>query len=144
VGALGGVANEIPLANAYFRMFIINMGWEHFWSKYQRGIFKTSGEMGMYFMINDGFAPVPYAQLNWYLGKYPYYFKLGVGALFELLIGGHVAGYIRPGIEIFEHIEWSIFYALGTHPRKNYTKRGTNGSSSKLFTYWAMMFTFKI
>ena len=143
IAGLGIAADNIPLGNAAYKVFILNIGWEHFLTDFQRGQTKRSTETGLFAMINKSFAPVPYIQANWYIGKYPYYFKTSGGLLLELLVGGHVAAYVRPGIEIKEHFEWTLFYAIGNAPVKKYSNSVSANTGKYLFSYWAFMLNAK-
>lgn len=117
---LGGAADSYPLVNANFKFFLLQFGWEHFWTKYQRNNWKFSTEAGIFVM--NAFAPTPYFQASGYFGIYPFYFKLGIGGHVEALLGGHAGFFIRPGMEIHENFEFSlIFVVAGTQPKISYT-----------------------
>jgi len=116
---LGGVANSLPVMNAPFKFFIAKAGWEHFISDFQRDTMKYSVEMGANFM--QGYIPSPYFQFSYYLGKHPFYAKATVGALAEVLVGGHYGMYASLGMELNSSFEFTVMGTfLGTQPRISY------------------------
>jgi len=94
-------------------------------------------------------APVPYAQYNLYLGHYPFYGKIGLGAIAELILGGHIAGYFRFGMEVDERFEVSCtIVPVGTEPNVSYTdlksKKGDPGYVAIDYPYFAVTFVYKV
>lgn len=143
---VGGVANMIPIVNADFKFLLGSLTWEHYFTEYQRGSSKSSIDAGAY--LFNGFAPVPYLQYNWYFGKYPFYFKTGVGSIIEVLLGGHLSAYVHVGIEVKEKYEFSIMVApVGTQPGVSYTDLRTKRDDPKFvgitYPYFAVLFKFK-
>jgi len=142
---LGFVADNIPVTLSRFSKIMGELGWEYFFTRYQRNVVKASATMGMFFM--QPFLPIPHFETTIYLGKYPYYFKIGGGVLIELLVGGHVGGYAAFGMEFMEHLTWTVLIAAGNQPRINYKdfKRITDPDYVEIdFPYFAVLFGYKI
>lgn len=143
---VGGAADSFPIANATTKFLIVQLGWEHFWSRYQRNLFKHSMEMG--FNLLNGFLPTPYFQYNAYFGAPPFYGKVGLGFLSEVFVGGHIGGYVRLGIEVLEVIEFNIVIVpFGTDPGVSYvdgTPKGQPGYIPINFPYFGAFLAYKI
>ncbi|MFW5800606.1 MAG: hypothetical protein ACOCVC_01125 [Spirochaeta sp.] len=145
LAGIGGVADDFPIANAEFSYPLVRVGWEHYWTQYQRGLWKASSEVGLKFLL---IAPAPYLQGNFYIGNAPYYFKIGGGVAAELLLGGHVGGYTSIGIEVLERFEMSLLTTwAGTQPYISYTdfetKRDEPGYTGLRFPYFGIVFSMK-
>lgn len=146
LAGIGGVADKFPIANADFGYPLVQVGWEHFWTSYQRNLWKTSSEVGLKFLL---IAPTPYLRWNLYIGQAPYYFKLGGGLAAELLLGGHVSAFSSIGIEALERFEVSVLTAwTGTQPQISYTdletRRDEPGYVGLSFPYYGIMFSMKL
>ncbi|MBN2738494.1 MAG: hypothetical protein JXR70_16050 [Spirochaetales bacterium] len=148
----GGVADMLPLANANLMFLTGHAAWEHYWTKYQRDWFKMSTEAGaeIMFSLNPlGIIPIPFAQMNFYFGNYPFYGKLGIGGHAEVVYGGHFAMMMRLGIEILEQYEFSIvLLPIGTQPLITYSpggaKQGEEGYDPINYPYFAAEFVYKL
>ena len=143
----GGVADSFPIANADYKFILGKVGWERYWTPYQRGLWKVSTDAGLFLM--NLFAPVPYFQANFYIGSFPYYFKLGMGGHAEVILGGHMGIYFLAGFEILESLDFSIFTVpFGTQPEVSYTdlssRPGQAGYSKIVFPYAGVVATYKI
>ncbi|GAB6090305.1 hypothetical protein [Spirochaeta dissipatitropha] len=146
IAGIGGVADNFPIVNADFGYPLVQVGWEHFWTSYQRNLWKTSSEVGLKFLL---IAPTPYLRWNFYIGQPPYYLKLGAGVASELLLGGHVSVFSSVGIEVLEHFEVSVLTAwTGTQPQVSYTdletRRDEPGYVGLSFPYYGIMFSMKL
>lgn len=143
--SLGYVADIIPITKASFSKYIIQLGWEHFYTKYQRGIFKVSSAMGLY--ILQPFVPGPYFKVNLYVGKHPYYFKVGNGVFFDFIIGGHVGYELSVGMEFMSRFFWDARWVWGTQPNVSFkdgkTKRGDPDYKEIDFPYYMIAFGVK-
>lgn len=144
---LGGVADSWPVASAAYKFLLGKGSWERFWSPYQRDTFKFSTDAGLFLM--NIFAPVPFFQLNAYVGKYPYYFKLGAGAHAEVILGGHFGAFVQFGLEIQELLDFSlIMVPFGTQPSVSYTdlqsRPGDAGYTNIVFPYAGFLVTYKL
>jgi hypothetical protein len=142
VAGAGFVADKFPITDTQFKWFTGTIGWEHFWTRNQRDWYKISGEMGAHMLML--FDPVPYAQLNLYLGGYPFYGKIAVGAFYEFIMLNHYAGYLRLGMEIMEHWEWSILTVWGNQPTGTLPSSTSSETNAPIaFPYFGAMFTYK-
>lgn len=144
---IGGVANSMPVMTAQFQFFIINAGWEHYVSDFQRDNFKYSFEMGANFM--QVLNPSPYFQFNFYSGKYPFYIKTSVGVLAEVLMGGHIGAYAQIGLELDSSFEFVIMATFaGTQPKVSYadfeTELGDPNYVNIEFPYYGAFLCYKI
>ena len=107
------------MLNADLKFFLLHVSWEHFITNWQRNLFKHSVETGLELM--NGFAPVPSIQYNVYLGSPPFYAKAAVGALAEIILGGHVGVYFKLGLEVLEQFEIEIgITPIYTQPSVSY------------------------
>lgn len=145
--SIGGAADSLPITAAETKFFLPSVGWEHYWTLYQRNMFKLSSEAGIYLL--NFFLPVPYLQFNTYAGVYPFYFKLSLGAHAEFLVGGHAAIYGRLGFEVMEQYEVSVtgvFY--GSQPAVSYTDLRTRSDEPGFvpiqYPYFAFSLSYKI
>jgi hypothetical protein len=146
IGGLGGVANEFPILNSDFKFFLANVAWEYFYSDFQRGIYKYSMEVGLNLM--NFFLPSPYLQVNFYAGSYPFYAKLGLGALGEVFIGGHFGALGRLGIEVDNTYEFTFLMVFtGTQPNVSYTNLDARIDDPEYspiaFPYFGAVFVYK-
>lgn len=146
VAGFGGVSNDWPVATAGLKFFMGQLAWERFLTSYQRDVFKGSIELGSYLM--QMVAPIPYIQLNTYLGSYPFYLKLAAGAGAEVILGGHMMAYGKVGFEIGEVLDISLlFVPVGTQPKISYTDlrtpQGEPGYAEIIFPYVGFLVTLK-
>jgi hypothetical protein len=145
---IGGVSDSFPIANAEYKFGLAKVGWERFWTPYQRDFMKISTDAGIYFL--NFFAPTPFFQANLYLGAYPYYAKIGIGAHAEVILGGHVGGFVQLGFEILESLDFSVVIVpIGTQPAISYvdfkSKPGDPGYGNGIvFPYAGVIVTYKI
>lgn len=143
---LGGVANDIPIANADTKFFLIQAAAEYYITDYQRGLSKASTEMGIYLM--NAYIPSPYVQANAYIGKFPFYLKTSVGVSAEVFLAGHFGVFAKIGLEVNSLFEFNIMTTFaGSQPKVSYTdfetKEGEEGYLGISFPYMAAIFTYK-
>ena len=143
---VGGVANDMPVMNSEFKFFLLNAGWEHYLTKFQRNTMKYSLEMGANFM--QGIIPSPYFQFNYYVGNHPFYAKLSAGVLGEVFLGGHFGAYVMAGMELNSSVEFNIMATLwGTQPRVSYADFETELDDPEYvkieFPYFGVFLTYK-
>ncbi len=144
---LGGVANDLPIANADFTFFLLQTSAEYYISNFQRGLSKASTEMGLYFM--NVIAPSPFFQINAYIGQFPFYLKGSVGVVAEVFFGGHIGVFGKLGVEVNSLFEFNLMYTFaGTQPKISYTDFKTKidepGYEGIIFPYMAALFTYKL
>lgn len=142
----GGVANDLPVANADFSFFLLTGGVEYYLTDYQRDFSKVSTEMGLYMM--NAFVPSPYFQVNAYMGQFPFYAKGSLGVVAEVFLGGHVGVFAKLGAEVNSLFEFNLMLTfLGTQPKISYTDMSTKidekGYAGIVFPYMAATFTYK-
>ena len=143
----GGVADSLPILNASFSFFVIKAGWEHYITDFQRESQKYSIEMGSNFFM--GYLPTPYFQANYYLGQHPFYGKISLGGVAEVLVGGHYGAYVCLGMELGSAMEFTVMGTfLGTQPIISYadfeTKRGDPDYVDIEFPYIGVFFCYKL
>ncbi|MDC7220487.1 MAG: hypothetical protein PQJ59_11145 [Spirochaetales bacterium] len=146
IGA-GGVADSLPIMNASFSFLVLKAGWEHYLTNFQRDFQKYSVEMGANFF--QGYLPTPYFQLNYYLGQYPFYGKVSMGAVAEVLVGGHYGAYGCVGMELGGSTEFILMATFaGTQPEVSYadleTEKGETEYGEINFPYLGAFFCYKI
>jgi hypothetical protein len=118
VGA-GCIVDKFPIADAAFAKGVIRIGYEHYFMNVRRGPIKWSPEVGLNLL--NWYLPTPYACANFYLGKYPFYGKVGLGAYYEFVLGGHAAMFLNLGCELNQIIEVSyMLIPFGSQPRRSY------------------------
>jgi hypothetical protein len=145
--SIGGVANSLPIMNSEFSFLLLNAGWEHYISDYQRNRQKYSTEKGLYLM--NGVMPSPYFQMNYYVGAHPFYAKVAVGTVAEIFMGGHVGLFAKAGMELNGTFEFSVMATfLGTQPSISYTdmesRPDEDGYAEILFPYFGAFLTYKL
>ncbi|MBI4979739.1 MAG: hypothetical protein HZC28_19835 [Spirochaetes bacterium] len=143
---LGGVADNLPIAIANYKFLLGMVGWEHFWSEYQRGIVKFSTDVSLNMM--NIIVPIPSVCFNVYAGMYPFYAKLSLGGHAEIILGGHYAALGKIGVEVAEQFAFDAFFIFyGTQPGISYTdlktKKGEAGYIPINYPYYAAMFSYK-
>ncbi|MDC7223905.1 MAG: CsgG/HfaB family protein [Spirochaetales bacterium] len=146
IGA-GGVADSLPIMNASFSFLVLKAGWEHYLTDFQRDFQKYSIEMGANFF--QGYLPTPYFQGNYYLGQYPFYGKVSLGGVAEVLVGGHYGAYVSLGMELGGSFEFTVMSTLwGTQPEISYTdletEKGEDGYVDINFPYLGVFFCYKL
>ena len=143
---IGGVADSFPIANAVYKFGLGKISWERYWTSYQRGMLKFSTDAGL--LLLNLFAPTPFFQGNLYIGAFPYYFKAGMGTFAEVIIGGHVGGFLQFGFEILESLDFSVIIVpFGTQPKVSYTdlksRPGQAGYTEIVFPYSGVIISYK-
>ena len=146
VMGMGTVANAIPVGNADFTFFVLTVGWERYFTESLRAPVRSSMEVGTFFM--NAFVPTPYLQLNAYAGSPPFYGFVGVGGLAEVFLGGHVAAYVRGGVEVAERFSFSVMASVfGNQPAISYADFETELNDPDYveieFPYFAAFLTYK-
>ena len=141
---LGGVADQIPIAEADFKYALGQVTWEHSWANSPRDWTKVNTEAGL--ILLGFFLPTPYFGVDLMVGQPPFYAKVGVGGLTELIVGGHMGVFYRLGLEVFHQYEFSFFSVVaGTQPTVSYGNITQSGGGDSLkFPYYGILFTYKI